>query len=213
MKVIKIGGCNGSGKTSLVRSLMDAAANGRAVNKEYSPGSAKVESYTIAQSQQPRNYIRPPLVVLGDYTNVCGGMDTISDKNDRLALLHKYAVGDNIVVYEGLITGKTYGAMGEISERPEHKGHWLYCFMDTDFDTCVQRVLNRRAEKGNANAFDPERTMRPTYKAVHSTARRAAEQGHAVYWINSKFTPQQAAANLLQVVDNFVKTGDIYRDR
>lgn len=213
MKVIKIGGCNGSGKSSLVRALMDLAAEGTMATRTFRVKSSKAEAYTVEPTAQPRKYTRPQMVILGDYSTACGGMDGISDKNDRIALLEKYAVENNIVVYEGLITGKTYGAMGEISEREGHKGNWLYVYMDTPFDVCVQRVLQRRQQKGNHNAFDPERTMRPTYKAILATSKRAAAEGHSVYWINHKFTPQQASANLLQVIDNFVKTGDIYRDK
>ena len=212
MKVIKIGGCNGSGKSSLVRELLALASVGAEPKLHYGKG-IKVDAYKVPPTQQPRKYIRPPLIVLGDYSSPCGGMDTISDKFKRLELLERYAIEDNIVVFEGLITGKTYGAIGDISERATHKGHWLYCFMDTPFDTCVERVLKRRAQKRNFNAFDPDRTMRSTYKAVQSVAKRAAAEGHSVYWINHKSTPQQAAANLLQIIDNFVKTGDIYADR
>lgn len=186
--VIKVGGCNGSGKTTLARAML----------KLYP------EMVPIRQGAKIRGYVggavgKPNLYVLGSYENVCGGMDTISDKEERLSLVRRYAEmrGDQIVFFEGLITGKTYGAFGVMSEEPKHMGKWLYAFMDTPFDVCVERVLQRRAAKGNTAPFDPERTMRPTFKGVAAVARRAAEAGHKVVMVNHKSKPETAARALL----------------
>lgn len=205
MTVVKIGGCNGSGKTSIVRHILDSN------NFEKVGTNSKTTAYK-ASLEIPHYKERVPFVILGSYTNQCGGMDTISDKLDRLALLEQYNDGENVVIYEGLITGKTYGAMGAISEREDQKGKWLYVYMDTPFDTCVHRVLERRAAKGSNSEFNPERTMRPTFKSVLSAANTAKQRGHQVYWVNHKFTPEVGAHNLIHVIANFRKTGEIYAD-
>lgn len=165
--VVKIGGCNGSGKTSVVRALFEAYD----LEPQYDFGSKKISAYVAPLATGPQ------LVVLGSYKNVCGGMDTISDKDVRLALVKQYAKPGNVVIYEGLITGKTYGAMGALSEEDDQAGKWLYTFMNTPFAICVNRVLARRAAAGNMNPFDPERTMRPTFTSCERLPERVRVRG------------------------------------
>lgn len=191
MLVVKIGGCNGSGKSSLVRELIDL-----------------IEAEPVPHPTKPAKHIayyaagRRPTYVLGSYQNTCGGMDTIMDKHDRYALVTHYAdpKTNNIVIFEGLITGKTYGALGVLSDEPAQHGKWLYVFMDTPFEVCVARVLNRRKLTGNNTPFDPERTMRPTFKSIQSVRRRAIENDHWVYDVDHKYTPGTSAAQLLDYI-------------
>lgn len=166
-----------------------------------------------------------PLAVLGSYKNACGGMDTISDKHDRVALIEKYLNGHPwqvgkkgrdmirrtpVLIFEGLITGKTYGQIGEISDFQEQRGKWIYTFMDTPFEECARRVLVRRqtafmAKHGEAaiddRVFDPERTMRSTFKSVQSVRAKAIAKGyHHIYDVKHKQKPSVAAAALLNRV-------------
>lgn len=167
--VVKLGGCNGSGKTSVARALLDIIHSSK-------PWS------TLGKSKSNKHYRGAyagyEVVVLGSYENVCGGMDTISDKEDRLALIKNACKPNRIIFFEGLITGKTYGQIGHISEQhvKSGKGRWLYTFMDTPFDVCSDRVMARRAEAGNTAPFDPERTMRPTYDSCWSLLRKIRQE-------------------------------------
>lgn len=200
--VVKIGGCNGSGKTSLVR----AVAKHIGLDLTAPPlGDSRAERYYRGP------YSTADFHILGSYANACGGMDTISDKEDRQALVRRWAEGrghkDRVVLFEGLITGKTYGAFGAMSEERSHRGHWLYVFMDTPFEECVRRVLERRAAAGNDAPFDPERTMRPTYKSCLAVAKRAEQEGHRVIMINHKLKPATAAKNLVHEIVGFHRNG------
>lgn len=128
------------------------------------------------------------VVVLGRYTTVCGGMDTVTDAATRLAMVERWctkAERGSLVLFEGLFTGNTYGAMGELSERSAVP--WIYAFMDTPFDVCVQRVLTRRQARGDDRPFDPAKGgkgIELVYRKCLSVARRAAEHGHSVYNID-----------------------------
>lgn len=169
--VVKMGGCNGSGKTSVARALLEQIGCDPA-----SPlGKSKANRHYVGR------YCSSEVVVLGSYENVCGGMDTISDKNDRLALIKNACKPGRIVFFEGLITGKTYGQIGHISEEHvrKRKGVWLYTFLDTPFQTCVDRVMARRAEAGNHAPMDPERTLRPTYDSVESLLLKIQQKKQA----------------------------------
>jgi hypothetical protein len=137
------------------------------------------------------------LVVLGSYETVCGGMDTLNKQEAKMALLRKYAIKGNAVIFEGVLTGGTYGEMGAFSEQPDQRGRWLYLFMDTPFEVCVQRVLARRAARGNTSPFDPEKNMRDFEKRFVPLIARAQQAGHPVAWINHKLSPSALALRLI----------------
>lgn len=207
MLVIKLGGTNGSGKTSVARALLE--------KYKMTPIEHKKGRPYVYGGDGPKDH---RVIVLGPYVTACGGCDAISDKHDRLALLREYAdpTSDRIVFYEGLITGKTYGAMGAMSEEVGQKGRWLYAFMDTPFEVCVERVRNRRYEGAiaknaspeeallHANALDAERTMRPTFKSIISTEQRAREAGHQTLWLPHDKTPAQIVAKLMKQVEKML---------
>lgn len=190
MIVVKLGGTNGSGKTSVARALLEMGSQHGDPYPQFNEKGTKVKANLIKIDGKQ-------WVILGSYVNVCGGMDTISDKVERIALIEEYLKRNDIdvVFFEGLITGKTYGAIGEISERPWDS--WLYAFMDTPFEECVSRVRRRRRGKGNEAPFDAERTMRPTFKSVKAVALRAATAGHTVYHVPYQLKPAQAASGLV----------------
>lgn len=201
MIVIKLGGCNGSGKTSVVRALLESTSF------KFEVVDDQRKSFTYGTGSLPKGLMEAGFsyaTVLGSYVNVCGGMDTIGDKDDRNRLILANSQPNTLLVFEGLITGKTYGRIGEISEGEGHKGRWIYAYMDTPYEECVRRVMLRRAERRAAKGidnqvddFDPERTMRPTFKSCISTARKAAEQGHVVVQLDHTKKPHELAKKLL----------------
>jgi hypothetical protein len=115
--ILKGAGTSGSGKSTLARAFM-ALWDFKAVTL---PGKVKVVEYLAAiKPGQPLSHLFSNVVVLGDYRNVCGGMDAIGDNDLRLSLVEQYcgaAARRTLVLYEGLLTGGTYGAMGAMSER------------------------------------------------------------------------------------------------
>lgn len=200
--VVKLGGCNGSGKTSVARALMKHVSCDGMTQGTFSGAAKSPNFYRV-------RYSGAEIYVLGSYESVCGGMDTISDKEQRLALLRAMCKPNRVIFYEGLITGKTYGAMGDLSEGhvKKGKGRWLYAFMDTPFEVCVERVLQRRAAAGNDGPFDPQRTMQPTYDSCDRLARKlrgeiALRDGsflhpHPVHMVDHRQKPITAARKLL----------------
>jgi len=203
MFIVKIGGTNGSGKTTLVRSI---------INKlQMSPNvsSGKPLYYTGTPPKNLRGYFTR-VVVLGSYENICGGMDTISSKEEIRALVHSFVdYGDtlskDLIIFEGLITGKTYGYLGELSERDGQFGKWLYVLLNTPYDVCVSNIISRRNARGNASSFDPEKTVLPTYRACHSTIERAASKGHPHLYLEYGET-EDMINNLLSKVASCIKT-------
>jgi len=195
--IVKLGGCNGSGKTSVAREIM-AQVDAKPLNRP---------RYSFAY----KGFVEVPLVstpflVLGRYETACGGMDTISDKDDRFDLMVSSCKPNHIVFMEGLITGKTFGRMGEwlADQEARGKGRAIWAFMDTPFETCVERVLMRRLAKGNTAEFDPERTMRSTFNSC-VTLEAKLRDGRLpaptkVLSLNHKLRPREIARKLLSEI-------------
>ena len=140
--IIKLAGANGSGKSTLARAFIKHW-NLKPVTW---PGKSKIKLYQ-ARIAHPSF---KQAVVLGDYTNACGGMDGVSNKDVRLAMVAEYTTRQyksTLLLFEGVLLGVTYGAMGELSERSAVP--WLYAFLTTPYEECVRRVEQRRQAKGN----------------------------------------------------------------
>lgn len=207
--VIKLGGCNGSGKTSVAKAIMDLTC---AQPLKWA-GTRKDPNHYVG------DFNGREVLILGSYETACGGMDTISDKHERLQFV-KWAVDTaakgGIVFFEGLMTGKTYGALGELSEAHHTLGDakWLYAFLDTPFKTCVTRVLKRRKAAGNLAPFDPERTMRSTFNSCqHLLEKLRGERAgrteiptyHRTIELNHRSAPDVLASCLLLDAMEMVK--------
>lgn len=207
MIVVKIGGCNGSGKTTLVRALLDNKKyDFKPVLKAASRGRmAKPEAYIGMPGATFLNANIQAIVILGSYETACGGMDTVNNQVEKMALLRKYCQPGNLVIFEGVLTGVTYGEMGQLSESQGHFGRWLYAFMDTPLKTCIERVLVRREarrvakghEPGIVDLFDPDKSMSPKIRAVESVRERATLAGHKVHIVDHRLGQKVAARKLL----------------
>lgn len=206
--IVKIAGASGSGKTTLVRAYM-----------KFIKQTCKVEIHsceeTLGDSTGKRwrepwqeTYSKDGLlhfgsfkkmVVLGRYVDgvATGGMDCISNKDVRFTMIQRMTGAVKILcLFEGLIVGKTYGAIGELSERTRN-APWLYVFMDTPFDVCVQRVLARRAAAGNTAPYNPEKHLRADWRSCWlGTQTRVRSAGFAVHIVNYKHSPAKQARAL-----------------
>jgi energy-coupling factor transporter ATP-binding protein EcfA2 len=194
--IVKLAGNNGSGKTTLIRELTQLW-NFTPVLIQ--PGKLKVLEYVArVKPGEPLHGKFNRVVVLGDYRNVCGGMDTVADKDVRYAMVEKWNRDKKaLVFFEGILMGETYGALGALSDVGTVP--WVYAFMSTSFDECVRRVIQRRTAKGNFKLFDPERSMRHRVRRYASVARRAEEAGHFIYEVE-RTTPEKAAKALIKYI-------------
>jgi cytidylate kinase len=142
-KIIKIHGCSGAGKTTVVRRLM--------LKHDFTP---------IPSKGKPEAYVneglaREPTFILGSYENTCGGMDTIGTAKEVIDLLERYELKGN-VIFEGLLQSTYYGVMGRHSLN--YGKDYIYAFLDTPIELCLARIIQRREASGRNNKFNPELT-------------------------------------------------------
>lgn len=137
--IINVRGNSGSGKTFLTREFMSYA-------DEFTSGDDQLLIY------KKRRW-----AVLGSYSNVCGGCDTIRTQQEiinriQFCVLHGYNVW-----LEGLLISGMYGSLGRFSE--QFGDRWVFAFLDTPLNKCLKRVKSRRVSAGNHKPFNPANTV------------------------------------------------------
>jgi len=173
-QIINVRGCNGSGKTHTVRRFLD-----RLPYEKLGPNSSRPWGYKVDASSWG---ITGPVMIIGSYENSCGGGDGINSQEeiaDRVVKAHGYGH----VLIESLLVSKS-SAGGHVA--PILKDHGaIFGFLDTPWDTCLERVLARRAAAGNDKPFDPDKTMKSAYEQCHRSAVLLTQAGgYDVRWID-----------------------------
>lgn len=185
-QIVNIRGCNGSGKTTIVRRFLERLPSLPLGGK---PG--KPAGYQINANEWG---IGLPIYVVGSYENTCGGADGISTQ-EEIATRVVSAVEYGHVLVEGLLMSKS-SAGGHVA--PILKDHGaIFAFLDTPWEVCLERVLGRRAAAGNDKPFDPEKTMKTAYEQCHRSYELLSEAGgYDVRWLNWEDPITQVVAYL-----------------
>lgn len=180
MTIIKIHGCSGAGKTTAVRQFMGLG--------------------TIAplgtNPDRPEAYLcNGGTYVLGSYENTCGGMDTVGTAAEVMNLLEKYAPMGN-VIFEGLLQSTYYGKMGEHSKNYP-RNSYIYAFLDTPIDLCLERVVERRKASGRNNKFNPQLTIDKWNTINHLRDKLIAQGHHRVVTLDHRWRLGEQIRDLL----------------
>jgi hypothetical protein len=145
--VVNIRGTSGSGKSTVVRALMETASFRPVYDGLF--GLRRPEAYVGALPGVERG-----VCILGPYDIPTGGCDNIPTYDQVIELLERYAARGHHVVFEGLLISTCRG--GVIGEALERRGRdAAILFLDTPVGTCIERVRARRRARGNTRAFDP----------------------------------------------------------
>jgi len=178
--IINLRGTSGSGKTAIVKRLMETYG--------YNSFSKGVSLGTDAAGW------RWPVFAIGKYDNVCGGMDTVPTQADCATYVAK-AYDSGHVICEGLLASgvgpkATLPAACIAAAGPNA---WFLC-MDTPLEVCIERVKARRAARGDDRPFNPANTV-----AKWEQTRRAyelLEEGGA----NVRWLPYETAYEKVRVM-------------
>lgn len=143
LKVINIRGTSGSGKSTIVFNLLSAFKHRRVFLK------------SDTKRKYPYGYTIPELnlFIVGKYENQCGGCDSIISIDKALERVHKgYKRGYN-VLFEGLMAS---GIVTKIANLKPLNLHVIT--LNTELNTCLERVQQRRKEKGKLEPLNPKNT-------------------------------------------------------
>jgi thymidylate kinase len=190
-QIVNIRGCNGSGKTTIVRRFLDRLPREALGGKPSRPLGYRVDASSWG--------ISLPIFVVGSYENTCGGTDGISTQEeiaDRVVKAHR----SGHVLVEGLLMSKS-SAGGHVA--PILKDHGaVFAFLDTPWDECLRRVLARREAAGNTKPFDPEKTMRSAYEQCHRSYELLSQVGgYDVRWLDWQ-NPISEVVGYIKAVEN-----------
>lgn len=139
--IIQVRGTSGSGKTTVMRSLMKALGGGKAV---YRPGRKRPLYYRYPQGE----------IVLGHYESPCGGCDTIGSARAVYELIQGLR-GEGVngsILCEGLL-------LSEDTKWSRQLDNLRVVFLTTPTERCLEWVQQRRQAAGNTDVLNPTNTV------------------------------------------------------
>lgn len=162
--IINIAGTSGSGKSTIVRSIIEAADK----VKEHSEGK-KILGYTCFGLGSK------PLFIVGPYNKPSGGADNIQPLSEVFEqVLIAYTVENN-VLFEGLLVSRSKGRLLELWKSINCRDFYIHQ-LTTSLDDCIHSINLRRQARGNDKPVDCHRTAE-TFKRVNKICKDLAGMG------------------------------------
>lgn len=159
--IIEIRGTSGSGKTTVVKRLMDQVGEWQGVYT--SPRKKPLYYYSVGHS--------PRVVVLGHYEGACGGCDSVGSAAAVYNLIQEIREGngDVPIVCEGLLLSENVKWTVQLPG--------VRClFLTTPVGTCLSQVGGRRRAAGNDEPLNPANTVNRV-KVIERARLRLIEAG------------------------------------
>jgi len=179
--IINIIGTSGSGKSTLARKIM--AFYDRVTPLYVADGTRKRPIGYRCYRDDGRT-----LEVIGHYETACGGCDTIATKqfDTVYARIQAAVERDFDVLYEGLLLSAESRRRVELHEA--YPGEVILVHLNTPLETCVESIMQRRADKKNVAVEDlPEpaetvlKNATSKFKGAATSARKFREAGGTVF--------------------------------
>jgi hypothetical protein len=192
MIILNVRGTNASGKTTLVRSLLQTPAP-----------VGTFHTVPFGRGSHPAG----PTIVLGSYASrdggwaKTGGMDKVRTQDEaemsvRLAAQHlREECRGGIVAFEGLLISGLFQRWMDLDLALSRAGHqYVWAFMDTPLEVCYARVRSRSGKPYDApDAFS---NIDSKHAAVRRVRDRVKEAGRRV--LDVDYTrPEESLAECL----------------
>lgn len=143
--IIQVRGTSGSGKTTVMREVMDRVGQW---NSGFMEGRRNPLFYTSAEEGWPK------VSVLGSYESTCGGCDTIHGYELLLKTVDElYKTGN--VLMEGLLLSEDVKQTLSLIPRK-----LKIVFLDTPTEECIKRIKQRRLQAGNEKPLKEDNTRK-----------------------------------------------------
>ena len=146
--IINIRGTSGSGKTVIIRGIMEKFS----MRVPLGDNIKRPIAYELSADGLPTTY------VMGSYENVCGGCDTIKTQDEICDRIRRYALQGHVLV-EGLLMSHIFGRYAELAKEL-YPIPYVWAFLDTPLQVCLDRINMRRRAKGKLDPVNPENTTK-----------------------------------------------------
>lgn len=156
--IINIRGTHGSGKSTVVKTILDRYES----DVESSNDKGKPNNYIVSIP-----WLKRKLYVIGSYVTACGGCDGIQPYTEIWPRIEKFAELGHVML-EGALVSSSYGNIGRASEI--YGDDFVFAFMDTPIEVCIERIRQRRLSKGNDKPLNPANTIKK-FEAVERSIR------------------------------------------
>ncbi len=169
--IIQIRGTSGSGKTTVMREVMDLMGDWNAKIVE---GRKKPLYYRSCSDW-------PDTVVLGHYEeSACGGCDTIGSAPKVVDLIQE--VKAKVILCEGLL-------LSEDVKWAKQMEDLHVVFLTTSLEECLRRITKRRKDAGNDKPLNPKNTTN-RIKVIKRSRLKLIEEGVLCKRASSVQAPQ-----------------------
>lgn len=170
--VVNIRGTFGSGKSTVVTKIMERY---------------HAVPYDTDDKDRPLNYVMnisggKKLFVVGSYRTACGGCDGIQPYALIWPRVVKFAKLGH-VLFEGALISSSYGNIGRASEA--FGDEFVFAFMNTPLEVCLERIRKRREAKGNTKPVDPK-NVASKIKTIAKSIQVATEKHRRIVIVNYK---------------------------
>lgn len=170
--ILNIRGTHGSGKSTIVRNILD-----RYGAEPIACGEDKPQGYRVPLQDGKQLY------VVGSYENQCGGCDGIQPYSLIWPRVASYTLCGH-VLFEGALVSSSYGEIGRSSEA--YGDDFVFAFLDTPLEVCLERIRKRREAKGNTKPLDPKNTRVKYDNIQRSIGKIRDELGRRVVIIDHR---------------------------
>jgi hypothetical protein len=197
--VINIRGTGGSGKSTLVTSVMKRYPNVAQIKMEgrkrplattlwWDLGSAKVEQKKVL----PKG-----LLVPGHYDTACGGCDTIKTVDQVYELVRSASLGDgNNVLYEGIMVMDDVTRAVKLDQDLKKVGSRLVVIsLTTSIEDCLAGIRARKEARGDEKPLN-EKNTRDRMKRQENILHRLKAAGVEL----KKLSRDEALAHTLELL-------------
>lgn len=187
--IINIRGTSGSGKTYTVRSFMESCGAESLIHNN----DGKVVAHLV-------HFQMIPVYIIGSYMNVCGGCDVIPTQNMVCSLVRHFSQFGH-VMFEGLIASHLYARYVALwKELTSYDIPFVFAYMDTPLEICIERVKQRRLDRGDTRKFSITNTVNH-HTSTFNTKRKFEKVGIDTVMIEHKEDPVAQIVKLLMMDD------------
>lgn len=171
--IYNIRGTSGSGKTHLVRRVMELYDRRVAYRRE---GRKQPIGYTYHREDGPA------LAIVGHYETTCGGCDTIPKMEDIFELVKDSATAGHDVIFEGLLISADVNRTQELERWAQERGVRMEVIaLSTPLQECLDSVNARRRARNPDLPPVKEKNTASKFNGVKKSLERLRQAGVEAY--------------------------------